>query len=301
MVLCAVILFVIGSAVVAFHGWTRLGIGNGPVTQTLQARAEAQARHARLAAPALTASVAPSGRRASAHGASRVAGQPRPASGSGGAAQHPRRVGAGHRGPRTSQVSHHGSAPAPTTTTSPTPTTPTPAPTPAATGTTPPATAATAPVTVTVPVQRGSGAPNPAHRVRVSHPVHTPPGHDPGHQTPASAGTPVSGDGPGAHPAPGPPLTHPGHPTHPDRPTHPVHPDPTGAGATPSSIGPSPAPSPGPPPGHSPGPPPGHSPGPPAGHPSPGPPVGRPDPTPGDPGPDGPSGHPGKGLGLGHG
>jgi hypothetical protein len=267
MVLCAVILFVVGSAVVAFHGWTQLGIGAGPATQTLQAREDkSHAAHARMTASVQATPTARGGPHATALRVTTL-GQPRPASGSAGPARRPRRPATGHRNPRSSQVSHHRPAPAPaTTTTSPT-TTGTPAPTSASTTTTP--TAATSSVTVTVPIGGRPSAPHPAGPgVPVSHRGHGSPWPGPSHQRPGLVG-----------------------PTHPVHPTHPAHPHPTRPGGIPSAQSPAPTPAPGPPVSHpAPGPPHVHpAPGPPLGHPSPGH-IGRPDPGPGAPGPGGPRG-----------
>ena len=301
MVLCAVVLFLVGSAVVAFHGWKPLGIGDGPATQTLEARAaKAHARHARDGATGPVTPATPRSTGASAPGASAVAhaaGRPPRAAGSTGTAPHPRSVADGNRGSRASRVSHHGSAPAPTTTTStspttPTPTTSTPAPTPAATGTATTPAAPTSPVTVTVPIRVSPGIPHPGRPLLgVPHPGHSSHGHGPGHETPVSVVKPVTPVVPVSHPVPGPPFTHPDHPTHPVHPVHPVHSDPSGPEGIPSSQGPTPAPPSGPPFGH-PSPGPGHVGGP--GH------IGAPGPAPAVPGPGGPSGHPGHGLGFGH-
>jgi hypothetical protein len=273
-----------GSAVVTFHGWTHLGIGGGPATQTLQTReGKASAQHSRLIAAtpqapgtpivpgtsvmsaALAADLATTGQSHGAPVAGRVSSQPRRAAG-------------GRGGSHASRVSHHGPTPAPVTTTSPSPATPTttttptasaPAPTPAVATTT---STTTSPVTVTVPV-RAHGHPHPARAVgEVSHPVHTPPGHDPSHQTPESAVKRGSTVVSTPDPASGPPVTDPGHPT------HPVHPVP-GHGGHPGPAG-------HPAPGHvgQPGPPPAPA------VPGPGPSVG----------PAGDPGHPGHGFGFGH-
>lgn len=292
LVIGTILLFTVGSAVVAFHGWRPLGIGS-PATQTLQARQAKAREHRAQVAPATAAFIHPPGAAPSA--LTGVAALPA-STPDGLIATLPGRVrvggGRGHKvGVSGSSGSHRhaatrrGHARVTTAPTSTTPTTPTP--------TSPTAAAPTPTPSTTAPVAATPSQPapvsHPAPPVRVTVPAVSRPINPPRHGVPsilnkigsvvskrhpvtrptASLPTPPPVQHPIPHPGP-PPGPHLGPPTASHGPhgpgphgpgPHGPGPSPLAAGPPPGLIGrPSPPPIGVPSPGqglHHPGPPPG--------------------------------------------